>query len=78
MDLDTVTSFVCGIAHFEELPVYGEEQKKIQSKSENRTYCSYTLFSRKTYFFLPQNFGNFINDSFSKKGENMVPVLSSL
>jgi len=50
MDLDAETSFVCGIAHFEGLPVYEEQHWKIQSKSENSTYCSFILFSREIYF----------------------------
>lgn len=50
MDLDAVTSSVCGIAHFEGLPVYGEQHRKIKSKSENSTYCSFILFSRNMYF----------------------------
>lgn len=50
MDLDAVTSPVCGTACFEGLPVNGEQQRKIQSKSQNSMYCSPIVFSRKKYF----------------------------
>lgn len=78
MDLDTVTSSVCGIAHFEKLPVYEEQQKKIQSKSEKRIYCklekriycSSTLFSRKRGFVSHKILVILLMFHFQKKGRN--------
>lgn len=50
MDSDTVTSSVCGTAHFEELPVYVEQQKKIQSNQKTEHTVLPPSFQEKCVF----------------------------
>lgn len=50
MDLDAVTSSVCGITHFEGLPVYGKQHRKYKANQKTADTVLSFSFQEKSIF----------------------------